>query len=329
MRRHELRSTLLFVAGAIVTVTVIATQVIGSAIPWRTRPMGHLPGYDLSRPDVETDLPFELMEISALTDVDRNTVACLEDERGAIFLVDLDRGGVSREIEFGSDGDYEGLTRVGDAFWVLRSDGLLLEVVEEDGRWTVARRVELHAGHDEFEGLGYDPFDRTLLVAPKDRPSGGKHEKDGRSVLVIEPTTGRRLPGRALRTSIDRILSDAEAAGIPVPTRRTKKGAVKTDLKVKFSSIAVHPVTGELYAVSAIDAGVMVFDRQDRLCAAYFFDEADMPKIEGVTFLPNGDLVISSEGVGSSASLRVYRFRESAPACGGDRAPPHRPVLPG
>ena len=51
--------------------------------------------YDLKHPSKRFTLPAELTEVSALTDIDANTVACLQDEEGAIYLVDLGTGKVT------------------------------------------------------------------------------------------------------------------------------------------------------------------------------------------------------------------------------------------
>src|SRR5262245_58202966 len=73
-------------------------------------------------------LPPQLREVSAIVAVDERTVACVQDEVGALFFVDL-RGELPlRMAPFAERGDYEGLARVGDDFWVLRSDGFLMRL---------------------------------------------------------------------------------------------------------------------------------------------------------------------------------------------------------
>src|SRR5688572_19391410 len=81
--------------------------------------------FDLDRPVRTYTLPDELVEISALTDVDANTIACLHDEAAKLYFMDLNSGKIVSEIAFGAPGDMEGLTRVRDEYFALRSDGFV------------------------------------------------------------------------------------------------------------------------------------------------------------------------------------------------------------
>ena len=281
---------------------------VASAAP-DDRPVTSIPGYDFTHATSSFTLPAELAEVSALTDIDEHTVACVQDEIGAVFFVDLRRGVVTRKLPFGADGDYEGLTRVDDALWVLRSDGLLIELAMRGDALAPGRQVKLDLEHRDIEGLGYDPVDRVVLVAPKSSLKGDKAERAQRQVFRFDPASGKRVDGLALDTTTDRIVADAEHADIALPTKETKRGKERIDLKVRFASIAVHPETGRLFALSAADRAVLAFDRDGTLSAAHFFDEQEMPKPEGITFLANGDMVIASEGVETPPRVQVFRYQ--------------------
>lgn len=279
-----------------------------------------VPGYDLARADASFDLPAELREISALTDIDDHTVACVQDEHGWVFHIDLRTGAVTRRMLFGEDGDYEGLTRIGDALWVLRSDGLMLQLRAEGERLVVAGQFTLAIGHQNIEGLGYDARHNTILVSPKDVPEGGKVERGRRHVFAVDPATGAQVEGRALTMTLERVLADAARLGIELPMKTNRRGKERSDLKLRFSSIAVHPTTDQIYLLSAVDGALLVVDRQGALHAAHFFAPAQLPKAEGITFLQNGDLVLSSEGGDVPPRVQVFRYRPTptagAPAVG-------------
>lgn len=289
----------------------------GTATPKaQLREQPSFPGYDLSHPTSSFALPAELTEISALTDIDDHTVACVQDEVGAVFFIDLRSGAVTRRLPFGPDGDYEGLTRVADTLWVLRSDGLLIELALQGDALAPGRQVHLDLEHHDIEGLGYDPVHDLILVAPKSSPKGTKTERAQRRVFKFDPASGKRLEGLALDTTSDRVMSDAATAGISLPMRSTKRGQEKVDLKVRFASIAVHPRTDRLHALSAVDGALLAFTRDGTLCAAHFFDALEMPKPEGITFLANGDMVIASEGVDAPSRLQVFRYQDGSPPRG-------------
>jgi hypothetical protein len=162
------------------------------------RAKASIPGYDLARPSASFDLPPALAEISALTDVDDHTVACVQDEHGVVYFVDLRRGAVTRSSRFGPDGDYEGLTRIGDDLWVLRSDGLVVQLVPHGDTFAVGKQLTLAIGHQDIEGLGYDPFQKHILVVPKDPPEGTKDARRQRFVFAVDPATGKQLEGAVL-----------------------------------------------------------------------------------------------------------------------------------
>ena len=70
--------------------------------------------HDLSKPVAQFVLPQELREVSGITELDDNTVACLQDEDATIYVVTLRDGKITERHPFGPPGDMEGITRVGD-----------------------------------------------------------------------------------------------------------------------------------------------------------------------------------------------------------------------
>jgi uncharacterized protein YjiK len=150
-------------------------------------------------------------------------------------------------------------------------------------------------------------------VAPKDRPSGSKKEKSQRRVFAVDPISGQLMPDWILDTTTKRIIAEAQSRGIALPTKTTKKGNLKVDIKVQFSSIAVHGPTGHIYALSAVDDALYVFDQASHLIEAYIFEADGMQQVEGMTFLPNGDLVIASEGQGLPSQMQLYPANRTQP----------------
>ncbi|HNO04868.1 MAG TPA: SdiA-regulated domain-containing protein, partial [Flavobacteriales bacterium] len=96
--------------------------------------------------------------------------------------------------------------------------------------------------------------------------------------------------------------------GVSVPERTTDKGRVVPALKLRYSSVSVHPMTGHYYLLSAVDRTLLVVDRAGKLIALEQLDEELLPKPEGITFLTNGDLVLSSEGKGGTPVIVRYAY---------------------
>jgi hypothetical protein len=54
--------------------------------------------FALDKPTRTYTLPEELLEISALTDVDEHTVACVQDEHAMMYLLDLRSGAITQRM---------------------------------------------------------------------------------------------------------------------------------------------------------------------------------------------------------------------------------------
>ena len=269
---------------------------------------GVLP-YDLAKPIIVHELPGTLLEVSALTDVDANSVACLQDEQGTVYRVDLRNGSVSTLATFTGAGDFEGLTRVGDEYLALRSDGLVFRLHPGTGVFTVRDTFRLDVLHSNLEGLGYDEGNKRVLVSPKDVTKGGPEVRDRRVLYAFDPHDPQHRVTEVLQLSLQTLTQQAKAKGFAIPMKRTENGREVPALKLRYSSVAVHPGSGHYYLLSAVDRSLLVVDRAGDLLYLAWLDASLLPKPEGITFLPNGDMVLSSEGKGRTPVIARYGLR--------------------
>lgn len=265
-------------------------------------------------------LPPELREVSGITALDGRTVACVQDELGIVFLYDLERRVIAGQLPFGPRGDYEAITRAGDDWWVLRSDGLLLHL-----RWTGSSLVlqgehPLPLPYADFEGLCLDPAHDRLLVAPKDRPRGDKEQRDLRRVYAFDLRTRELLAEPVLQLDLVDLAAQAEQLGTPLPVRETAKGKERIALKLLCSEIAVDPSRDEILLLSGVDRALVRVDRGGRLRAVQFFPADELPQPEGLAFLPDGRLLIASEGPDGPGRLRLLQPPPEGAAAGGTTA---------
>ena len=84
--------------------------------------------YDFENPSIDISLTKSLKEISGLTFLNENSIACINDEKGIIFNIDLTTQKQTKIIEFKTEGDYEGIQKVNNSFFILKSNGDLYEV---------------------------------------------------------------------------------------------------------------------------------------------------------------------------------------------------------
>ncbi len=262
--------------------------------------------FDLQRPVRVYPLPGELREISALTDVDAHTVACLHDGAARLYHFDLREGRVTGSFHFGGPGDMEGLSHVRGEYFALRSDGLLYRLGLKAGGAVLRDTLRIALPQDDLEGLGHDPVDDVLLVAPKGVVKGSPRSRDVRRVHGYDLRTGRVLPRPVLHLSVDGIAAEARRRGLALPMKTTDKGRVVPALKLRLSSVAVDPVTGHYHLLSATDRVLVTVDRQGDLVDLHVLDAARCPKPEGITFLPGGDMLLCTEGEGMPGTILRY-----------------------
>ena len=277
--------------------------------------------YTLGEPTEVFVLPSTLMEVSGLTDVSPSEVGCVQDEDGVIFIYDLALRRVTRSIRFAEGGDYEGLTAVGNSFFVLRSDGLLYEVLgTESSLEPVVHEIELPARNNE--GLGFDKRNNRLLLAPKSRLGKGKEFKNKRAIFAFDLQRRVLLPHPVLEIDTEDVLEFARSGGLPVPVKRKKKGGVRTALRLMPSSVAVHPITDDIYVLSAVDGVLTSFNASGTVTAYALLDPELFRQPEGITFLTSGDMLIANEGQGQKPTLLLFKW------CGAFSSWPRRPSTP-
>lgn len=250
-------------------------------------------------------LPSRLREVSGVVAVDERTIACVQDEAGALFFVDLRGERPLRSLPFGPRGDYEGLAKVGADWWVLRSDGFLMRLKPDEKGLGIAASWHLQSEHQEYEGLCHDAARGVLLVLPKDRAGDGKRARDRRSVLVFDPAGGALRREPAVTVSVKELIADADARGIELPIRTTPKGKERIALDLFGSEILAVPGSDDLLLLSAADHVLLRIARDGRLVGSRLLPEDGLPQPEAMTFLADGRLLVASEGVGGPGRLRI------------------------
>lgn len=268
--------------------------------------------YTLSVPQRVDPLPPELQEVSGLTELSKIEVAMVQDEEGTVFIYNLDSRQVTKRIPFGPPGDYEGLARVGSTLYALRSDATLFEIAN----YASTPAVKSHAldlSTADNEGLCADPERNRLLIAPKSRWGKGKSTKHHRPVFAFDLGVREVLSRPAYVLDTEAVADYAEATQQPLPTKETKRGKARSALRLLPASLAIHPRTSDVFLLSAIDRMLVSFDAQGRVTGAQQLDEGLFFQPEGITFLDDATMVITSEGAKSRPpALLVYSWQDQS-----------------
>jgi hypothetical protein len=272
-------------------------------------PAAALPSYALAGPDLRVTLPARLQEVSGVTALSDTEVACVQDEEGAVFVYDLGKRRVTRQIRFGPPGDYEDVASVGSRLYVLRSDGLLYEIQgpPETPRVTVH---DLRLPTPDNEGLCFDARHGRLLIAAKSRLGPGRAVKDTRAIFAFDLDATRRAPVPVLLLDVDAVRAFAERKNRQLSDRQGKSGGRRQPL-MRFmpSALALHPVTSEIFVLSAVDRVLASFDTNGQVTGCASLDPELFRQPEGITFMANGALIITNEAAGHQPTLLLFKAR--------------------
>ena len=268
--------------------------------------------YRLAKPDDRFVLPPALTEVSGLSEVSSTRVACVQDEEGSVYVYDLESRRVVRRIPFAPPGDYEGIAAADGGFFVLRSDGVLYEVKDASGR-PAPEVYELALPTADNEGLAFDAKSRRLLIAPKSRLGKGKETKFDRAVFAFDLKSRTLLPDPVLEWSVGDVVEFAESKGLPLPASSRKQGDMRVALQLLPSSLAVHPITDEIFVLSAADSVLISLSRSGAVTGYALLDRRLHRQPEGITFTNSGDMLIANEGAGGAPLLYLFKWRAGKP----------------
>lgn len=270
-------------------------------------------GYNLSAPEKTLILPDTLREVSGLTNIDSSTFACIQDENGILFIYDAINNQLKKQYTFNIDGDYEGITRVDQTIYVLRSDGTLFEILNytSDNFKLTSYATGIPANNNE--GLCYDKDNNRLLVACKGKIGKGPEFKDKRVIYGFDLQTKTLTKEPVFDFDLQVIKQFAIKNKLNLPTKtRKKKGEPTTEPFIKFgtSAICIHPLTKKLFLLSASDHLLFIFSMNGDIEHIEQLNPTMYNKAEGITFYENGDMLITNEGQDKKPTLLYFKYRQ-------------------
>ncbi len=262
--------------------------------------------YKFNNPDEIYTLPGSLQEISGMQMLNDNLIACIQDEEGILYLFSTTHKKVVKEIPWGQKGDYEGLTGNSQALYVLRSDGTIFKVSNYNSntppnvqRW----KTDLDARCDA-EGIVLLPDKNTLLVTCKGGDSGL------RNIWAVDVQTQEMHASPYHQITQDMLESKMVTDGLDQFLLSLKK---TFDIKGESgilapSGLAVHPVTKDLYIISANSKLLLVFAPTGELKFVKELPASLFIHPESITFTAAGDMLVGNEGKGTKPSILYFKY---------------------
>ena len=270
-------------------------------------------GYNLTTPDKVYILPLILTEISGVTEVDATSVACIQDENETVFIFDINKNQIVRQVFTGYSGDFEGIARVNKTIYVLRSDGILTEIVGFDSDKFKRTTYPTNIPWKNNEGLCYDQKNNRLLIAPKETPKKDSDQKDTRLIYAFNLSTKKPVTEPVFRLDLNAIKKFALDNKIKVPVKKKKHGKKEEpDIKLQISAIGIHPITGSLFVLSGPERLLFVFDMKGRILFLERLNGDLFKQPEGITFMKKGDMFISNEGKQKAPTLVRFNYKPGA-----------------
>ncbi len=250
--------------------------------------------YTFAKPEYIFELDKDLREISGLAWWNNDTLVSIEDESATIYFLSATDGSIIKKTDFGDKGDYEGIAVVEREMYILRSDGDLFRVKHPLREKSKADKNETDLSRsDDTEGLCFDAKSHSLLIAAKEE---GKYRE---SRVIYQMGINEK--------DIDKkpyLLIDEEAL---LKALHTKYGN-RFGSSFKPSGIAFHPLTGDLYIVSAANHLLAAYDDKKELIDVVKLPKAYAKQVEGICFAPDGRLFISTEGGDEKGKIVVLKM---------------------
>ena len=265
---------------------------------------GNLCGkFDLNHPAELIKLPSKLKEISGITFISKNKIACVQDEAGTVFIYDIRKDKLKESIDFGGNKDYEAIANVNDTIYVLRSNGDIYEIdsLESTNTLSITHHTFLSKVNN-CEGMCFDAKNYRLLVACKGHPEKGSAKRFEKAVYAFDLNTKKMKEEPVLVFDPAMIISVTKSIGDDdSPSANEKENLFEP------SEITIEPTTGNFYILSSVGKRLAIFSEKGELICASKLDPDIFKQPEGIAFSSSGDLIISDEGKGGKANLVVIK----------------------
>ena len=253
--------------------------------------------YNLASPSARYVLDHSLAEISGLEYYKQGILACIQDEKGHLFLFDTTARQVVREIRFAGKGDFESVAISGEQAYMLESNGILhsFRISEKDEVNSEIIKTPFTVKNN-LEGMCFDASDSSLLMLCK-YEAGINHMMHGRAVYRFDLKS----------CNLDK------KPFIHITSEEFRKKLREFNLEeinhmpFKPSGIAISPVDGNYFIIASVGEILIVLNHDKEIVKMVPLPREIFAQPEGICFSPEGDLFISSEGRGAEGYILKFR----------------------
>lgn len=307
--------SLLFSASLLASSVTFANDPVNDnpSLPFGQDPNPALP-YDLNYPYAYFELDEILKNISGLSPTsDPNTVASLGSDEGKMYMINKKTGKIASSAFFVTEGDFQAVEFVRDTAFALKSNGQLYKIWNLRGAQKNVKMVKTNFPRTaSLSGLTYDMANNRLLISAK----GQKEGEFSREIYAYDVKTGQSSPEPVYEITLASFKgflsnkSDKQYVKLreDYVSRPNTKG-----FDFVPSSIAVHPMTGNLYVVSSVNQVLLVLDAQGEIVEMTKLKKDSHLQPQAICFDEEGTMYIANEAKdGTPAKLFQYKMQKTA-----------------
>lgn len=251
------------------------------------------PEYNLNRPTV-IKLPGYLDEISGIAFYPKDkTVFAISDEKGWLYKIFLSGNMVIQKWKFAKKNDFEDVVLVDSTFYILKSTGELLSLRFYSHDSITVKNYKLPLpGKNEFEILYLDKEQHRLILLCKQ----------------CEADDNNSLSAWSFDLSA---LTYSSGPAYVIDIRKIETLMQEKKVRFKPSAAAMQPLTGRLFIISAINKVLVVADPNGNPEKIYRINPRLYKQPEGITFTPEGHLLISNESKDiGAANILIFKYNQ-------------------
>ncbi len=251
------------------------------------------------------EMPNELLEISGIAWLGNDKIAAVQDNAGTVYIYNLKSEKVEQKINFGEKGDYEGLAYTNGNFFVMRADGLMMEINQKGD---VLKEYKLPLSvTDNIESFHFDAANNRMLIGQKDGEKGASKKYIYSFDMASrkfnkQPTYTINLSDPVVSCNIN----DTKTG----ETAKKEKGKKEKGKKanIRPSEMAINPETKEIFIADGPNQRILVLSPDAKPLHYLSLDSKAFPQVEGLLFTPQGELYISSEGIKNPANISKMKI---------------------
>ena len=147
------------------------------------------------------------------------------------------------------------------------------------------------------------------MIAPKDYVGKKSENKNKRVIYGFNLRTKKLVEEPVFIIDLSDIKKFAFENKIKVPMDKDKKKDEKKPIiEFRASAIGIHPITNKLFVLSGMERLLFVFNMNGEIEYMEKLDSDLFKQAEGITFLKNGDMLISNEGQKKKATLLRFNY---------------------